>query len=46
MAIRATRAESKARTKEELTAAARRVFLEQGYHAASLDAIADEAGYT
>ena len=41
MAIRVTRAESKARTKDELTAAARRVFLEQGYHAASLDAIAD-----
>ena len=46
MATRVSRAESKARTKDDLTAAARRVFLEQGYHAASLDAIADEAGYT
>jgi AcrR family transcriptional regulator len=43
---RVTRLESKARTREGLIAAARRVFLERGFHAATLEEIADDAGYT
>jgi AcrR family transcriptional regulator len=48
MATRArlSRAERKARTRDELVAAARRVFLERGYHAATLEAVAAEAGYS
>ena len=42
----ATRAESKAATREELLEAARRVFLERGYPGASLEIVAREAGYT
>jgi AcrR family transcriptional regulator len=41
-----SRAESKAATRVELLDAARRVFLERGYHGASLDLVAREAGYT
>lgn len=43
---RLTRAESKARTRTELVEAARQVFLERGYHAASMEAVADAAGYS
>jgi AcrR family transcriptional regulator len=43
---RITRGESKARTRADLIVAARRVFLERGFHAATLDEIAEEAGYT
>jgi AcrR family transcriptional regulator len=43
---RMTRAESKAATRTELLDAARRVFVERGYHGASLDLVAREAGYT
>jgi AcrR family transcriptional regulator len=43
---RETRVERKARTRAKLLAAARRVFLRRGFHAASLDEIAEEAGYT
>ncbi len=43
---RLTRSERKERTREELVAAARRVFLRRGFHAASLEEIAEEAGYT
>ncbi len=46
MATHVTRSERKARTREELLRAARTVFLRRGFHAASLDEIADEAGYT
>ena len=46
MPTRTTRVERKARTRAELLAAARRVFLRRGFHAASLDEIAEEAGYT
>lgn len=46
MAIRLTRQEQTAATREELLAAARRVFTDRGYHAASLDEVAREAGYT
>jgi AcrR family transcriptional regulator len=43
---RVSRTESKARTRDELVAAARAVFLERGFHAATLEEIADAAGYT
>jgi AcrR family transcriptional regulator len=46
MATRLTRTERKQATRAELVAAARRVFLRRGFHAASLDEIADEAGFT
>lgn len=41
-----TRIEKKARTRAELIDSADRLFTSQGFHATSLDAIADEAGYT
>jgi AcrR family transcriptional regulator len=43
---RISRGDSKARTRADLIAAARRVFLARGFHAATLDEIAEEAGYT
>ena len=43
---RMSRSERKARTREELLAAARKVFLRRGFHGATLEEIADEAGYT
>jgi AcrR family transcriptional regulator len=43
---RLTRGERKDRTRLDLVTAARTVFLRRGFHAASLDAIAEEAGYT
>jgi AcrR family transcriptional regulator len=43
---RMTRDERKAATRTELLDAARRVFLERGYHGTSLDLVAGEAGYT
>jgi AcrR family transcriptional regulator len=46
MAVRLSRAERKERTRDEVVAAAQRVFLRDGFHGATLDAIADEAGYT
>jgi AcrR family transcriptional regulator len=46
MAVRLNRFERKARTRGELIAAARRVFMLRGFHGASLDEIAEEAGYT
>ena len=45
-AVRVSRAESKAATRVELLDAARRVFLERGFHGASLELVAREAGYT
>ena len=44
--MRLTQAERKERTRSELVATARRAFLERGFHGASLDEIAEEAGYT
>jgi AcrR family transcriptional regulator len=41
-----TREERKARTREELIDAAERLFLRDGFHATSVDAVADAAGYT
>jgi AcrR family transcriptional regulator len=46
MPTRMSRIDSKARTRDGLVAAARRVFLERGFHAATLEEIAEEAGYT
>lgn len=43
---RLTRAERTAQTRGELLAAAQRRFFEAGYHATTLDDIADAAGYT
>ena len=43
---RLTRAESKERTFDALLAAAQRTFVEHGYHGATIDAIAGEAGFT
>src|SRR5713226_7690587 len=41
-----TRDEKKARTRERLLDAAADVFARRGFHAASLDEVADEAGLT
>ena len=46
MATRLSRVERVGRNREEVLAAARRVFLERGYAGASLDTIADEAGFS
>src|SRR5436853_4965753 len=43
---RLLRAERKERTKSELVEAARAVFLRRGFHGASVEEIAEEAGYT
>jgi AcrR family transcriptional regulator len=43
---RLSREESKARTRERVLAAARAVFEREGYHGASLERIAAEAGFT
>jgi AcrR family transcriptional regulator len=43
---RLTRSERQARTREELVDAAERLFTRNGFHATSVDAVADEAGYT
>ena len=41
-----TRADRQAQTRDELIAAADRLFTRTGFHATSVDAVADEAGYT
>ena len=41
-----TRAEQQQRTREEVLAAADRLFVERGFHATSVDQIAQAAGYT
>jgi len=43
---RLSRAEQNGRNRAAVLAAARRVFLARGYHAATLDEIADEAGFS
>jgi AcrR family transcriptional regulator len=43
---RLSRAEQNERNRDLVLAAARRVFLARGYHAATLDEIADEAGFS
>ncbi|GAA4682617.1 TetR/AcrR family transcriptional regulator [Pseudonocardia yuanmonensis] len=46
MAVRLTRAEQVERNRELVLDAARRVFLDQGYVGARLEAIAEEAGFS
>jgi len=46
VATRQTREERKARTRADLLVAGRQVFLERGFHRATLDEIAEAAGYT
>ena len=46
MSLRLSRAEQSERNRALLLAAARRVFLERGYHGASVDQIADAAGFS
>ncbi len=46
MSTRLTRTEQTERNRALLLAAARRVFLERGYHGATVDQIADEAGFS
>jgi AcrR family transcriptional regulator len=46
MSPRLSRAEQSGRNRALLLAAARRVFLERGYHGASVDQIADAAGFS
>jgi AcrR family transcriptional regulator len=41
-----TRVERKAQTRAELIAAAERLFMRDGFHTTSVDAVADAAGYT
>ena len=41
-----TRADRRARTREELVDAAERLFTKNGFHATSVDAVADAAGFT
>ena len=43
---RLTRAERSARTRAELMASARQLFLRRGFHASSLELVAEEAGFT
>ena len=43
---RKTQAERREETREEVLAAAARVFAKRGFHATSLDAIAEEAGFS
>ena len=43
---RRSRSDTQARTRADLIAAARRVFLARGFHQATLDEIAERAGYT
>jgi AcrR family transcriptional regulator len=46
MVVRLTRAESAALTRRRLLEAAQQVFFERGFHGASLEAVAEEAGLT
>ena len=43
---RLSRAEKSAQTRAELMASARQLFLRRGFHAASLELVAEEAGFT
>jgi AcrR family transcriptional regulator len=45
-AVRLTREESRANTRERLLAAARRAFARNGFHGASVEEIASEAGFS
>lgn len=43
---RLTREQAKAHTRGQLLAAAERLFIRDGYHATTLEAVAEQAGYT
>jgi AcrR family transcriptional regulator len=43
---RKTQAERREETREQVLAAAARMFAQRGFHATSLDAIAEEAGFS
>jgi AcrR family transcriptional regulator len=46
MSVRLSRAEQQQRTRERVVAAAERLFVEQGFHATSVDQVAAAAGFT
>ena len=46
MAVRLSRAERRQQTREELLSAAEACFVSQGFHATSVDQVAERAGYT
>jgi AcrR family transcriptional regulator len=46
MRVAPTRAERQAQTRSELVGAAERLFTSHGFHATSIDAVANEAGFT
>src|SRR5512132_991876 len=46
MAVRLSRAERRQQTREELLTAAEACFVTRGFHATSVDQVAEQAGYT
>jgi AcrR family transcriptional regulator len=46
MAVRMSRAERRERTRQELVSAAEACFVSRGFHASSVDEVAERAGYT
>jgi AcrR family transcriptional regulator len=46
MAVRMSRAERRERTRQELISAAEACFVSRGFHASSVDEVAERAGYT
>jgi AcrR family transcriptional regulator len=46
MAVRLSRAERREQTRQELISAAEACFVSQGFHASSVDQVAERAGYT
>jgi AcrR family transcriptional regulator len=46
MAVRMSRAERRQQTRQELISAAEACFVSQGFHASSVDQVAERAGYT
>jgi AcrR family transcriptional regulator len=46
MAVRLSRAERRERTRQELVSAAEACFVSRGFHASSVDEVAERAGYT
>jgi AcrR family transcriptional regulator len=46
MAVRLSRAERREQTRQELVSAAEACFVSQGFHATSVDQVAERAGYT
>src|SRR5436189_4660304 len=46
MAVRLSRAERRERTRQDLVSAAEDCFVSRGFHASSVDEVAERAGYT